>query len=142
MSGRPGKRAGTLLRLIGLGCAATLAAIALGYYPTLRWAGPGGIPAMLAGCAVSLVAGIIGALPLCFAVSLGRGPAGMVNRILAASALRMAAALVLTLSLALSGLFPRAPLLVWIAVAYLWTLLVETVYLLYGLRVTAGSNTD
>jgi hypothetical protein len=131
-----------LLRLLGLGCAAAVVAMALGYYPTLRWAGREGVAAMLAGCAVALIAGLIGALPLCSSGWLGQGPSGMVNRILAASALRMAAALAMTLSLALSGFLPRAPLLVWIAVAYLWTLLVETVYLLYGLRVTAESNPD
>lgn len=140
MSDVPGGGTQGLLRFMGLGLAATATAALLGYYPTLQWSGGDGIRAMLAGCGVALVAGWIGAIPLCFMGSLGRGAAGAVNRILAGSALRMAVALALTLSLALGGWLPRAPLLVWIAVAYMWTLLFDTLYWVLVLKVTRASQ--
>jgi hypothetical protein len=60
----------------------------------------------------------------------------VVNRVLFATALRMLVALVITLSVVLSGWFARGPLLVWIAVAYVLTLSADTLYLVCVLRVT------
>ena len=111
------------LRMAGVGLAAGMIAVGLGYFPTLRLAGPKAIPAMLAGAAVAVAAGWIGALPVC---QTGGDAAARVNRMLAATSLRLVAAVVLALVVGLAGWFDKTVLLLWVAIAYLATLAAET----------------
>ena len=124
------------LRLVALGILVSGASAVLGYYPTLRLGGGAAVDAMLAGCGVALLAGWIGAIPICVGTLADLGPAARVNRVLFSMALRMVTALAVTLSVVLSGWFSKVPLLIWIATAYLLTLLADTVYLVCILKVT------
>lgn len=119
------------LRFSGWALAAATAAALLGYLPTLRLGGRGAIPAMIAGCAVGFLASLAGGVP----VALGRrSPQPMVRSqaATAAMAVRFGVVLALGLAAALSGLFERGPLLVWIAVSYLALLVVDTWYAVKG----------
>lgn len=111
-------------RMAGMGLVAGGVAVALGYFPTLRLGGADSVPAMLAGASVAVVAGWFGALLVCRS---GGDAAARVNRMLGATATRLAAAVVLTLVVALSGWFRTSPLLLWVAVAYVATLAAETI---------------
>ncbi len=114
------------LLMVTVGTVAALAAI--GYVPTTRLGGPEAVPAMLAGCAVSTLASLFGAVPTLLAL---RKPAKFLPQsILLSTALRFLVVLLLTLATALSGWFDAAPLLVWIAISYVVLLLVDSVYAL------------
>jgi hypothetical protein len=126
------KRARLVLRYLAWAGAATAALLLVGYGPTRNLAGPGAVWAMLAGCGIALVAGIAGAVPVVF----GERPQGSEGpaRALAAMALRLVVVVVLTLSAALSGWFELKPLLIWVAIAYLAQLAVETRFALKSLH--------
>lgn len=115
-----GRRYGQLM-LAGL--ALGMLAAAIGYFPTKRIGGPQAVDAMLAGCAVAVLAGWAGGAVCCRP----GGTAGQrINRVLGATALRMAVAAGLAVATALAGWFPVRPLLLWVALAYLITLAGET----------------
>jgi hypothetical protein len=118
------------LRFLVWATVVTAAVALLGYLPTQRLGGEGAIPAMLAGCAVGLLAALAGGVP----VALGRraGPAAAHQTMMLAMAVRFVAALALGLAVALSGQFAVRPLLVWIAIAYVVLLVVDTWYAVKG----------
>lgn len=127
------RRYARLLALLGV---TALLLAALGYLPTARLAGPAGVAAMAAGIAVSLVATGVGALPL-----VGRRAASSgAPALLAAMALRFAIAAVLALVLALSGLLPKAPVLLWIALSYLVMLAAEAAFTARQTAAPAAGN--
>ena len=96
----------------------------VGYWPTARLGGSGAVSAMFAGCGVSLVGSLLGAIPFTWA---RRDSARDVSQaILLSTALRFLAVILLAVSLALSGWFQRVPLLVWVAISYLVLLMVDT----------------
>lgn len=128
------------LRLLAPGILVLCTVALLGYYPTLRLGGGAAVRAMFAGCGVALVASAIGTIPICTGTLAELNHATAINRVLLSTALRMLVALAVTVSVALSGWFPKAPLLVWIAIAYLFTLLADTVYLVCILKVTQTSE--
>ncbi len=99
---------------------------AVGYLPTARLAADGGVAAMFAACAIVLVAMILGAIPVCAAIP--KAPPVRTNAVLLSMALRMMLVLLMALSAALSGLFARTPLLVWVAICYVVCLAVDTAY--------------
>jgi hypothetical protein len=99
-----------------------------GALPARRLGGEGGVAAWLWGCAASLVASLIGGVPLLLAA--GRPPAERTNAALAAGAARMAVAVAAALVLALGTPLPRAPLLLGLAVAYAGQLVVDGWYAL------------
>ena len=118
------------LRFLIWATVVTAAVALLGYLPTQRLGGEGAIPAMLAGCVVGLLASLAGGAP----VALGQraGPAAAHQTMMLAMAVRFVAALALGLAVALSGLFAVRPLLVWIAIAYVALLVVDTWYAVKG----------
>ncbi|HKV06630.1 MAG TPA: hypothetical protein VJ725_00740 [Thermoanaerobaculia bacterium] len=118
------------LRFLVWATVVTAAVALLGYLPTQRLGGEGAIPAMLAGCVVGLLASLAGGAP----VALGQraGPAAAHQTMMLAMAVRFVAALALGLAVALSGLFAVRPLLVWIAIAYVALLVVDTWYAVKG----------
>ena len=98
--------------------------VALGYLPTKRVAGVEGVTAMLAGCAITMIASAVGAIPI--AVVAGR-PSGVTPQvIMSATAVRLVGVALLAVAAALSGLFERGPLLIWVALSYLAQLAVDT----------------
>lgn len=128
----PGRQsaAGRFVRLLGLLVGAVAVLALLGYVPTRELGGEGAVGAMLAACAVSLVASIAGALPIALAEA--GGGAGARETLLSMGA-RFAVAVVLALGLALSGRVERAPFLLWVGISYVALLIVDLRYV-----VTAG----
>ena len=117
---------GGVARVFALSAVVMVLVAAVGYLPTKRMGGSSAVPAMLAGCLVSLAASVIGSIPLVVGL---HGPArNRANAILLSTALRLAVVLVLALAVALSGWFDRTPLLIWLAISYVLLLLVDTVY--------------
>lgn len=106
-------------------------AATLGYLPTRRLGGPEAVPAMLAGCAVGVLASLVGGLPVLWSRR-EPTPAERLNGMLFGLALRFGVALALGMAAALSGLFARYPLLLWVAISYLALLAVDTRYALKG----------
>jgi hypothetical protein len=123
-------RTAAYLRFLAWTVALAVTIALLGYLPTKRWGGEGAVRAMLAGCGVGGVASALGGVPvLLFA---GTGGASGASGVLAAMAVRFAAALGLSLAAALSGEFARGPLLIWVAISYMVLLTVDTRYALGG----------
>jgi hypothetical protein len=133
MTDAPPRAAGSYLRFLAWAAAITAAVAALGAVPTRRLGGEGALPALLAGCAIGLIASAVGGVPVALAAGAGRR-ADLAPAVLAAMGLRFAVALALGLAAALSGWFERGPLLVWLALSYLALLGADTKYALAALR--------
>lgn len=118
------------LRFLGWAAAAVAAIGLVGYLPTRRLGGEGALGAMLAGCAVALLAAAAGGVPI--ALSRRLAAAARANALLGAMAVRFGVAAVLAVAAVLTGLFPNAPLLLWVAVGYVVLLVVETWYAVKG----------
>jgi hypothetical protein len=113
------------LRLLALLAALAAALAAVGYLPTARLAGATGTGAMVAGIAASLLATAVGGLPLLLPRASARDSATVP---LLAMALRFLVVIVLAVALALSGLVPVAPTLLWLALSYLVLLAAEAAF--------------
>ena len=125
------------LRFIAMALAVTVALILIGWIPTTRLAGLGARPAMVAGCAISLLGSAVGVVPIVLAL---RGPVRSVPQaILLSTLLRFLVVLVLALSAALSGWFDRVPLLIWVAISYLFLLMTDTIF---AVRVGGAAQTS
>lgn len=120
--------AGGYLRFLAWAVGVTAVAALLGWLPTRRLGGEEAIPAMLAGCAVSLLASALGGVPI--ALAHGAAPQARMQSLLMAMGARFAAVVVLAVAAVLSGLFRTAPLLLWVAIGYAVQLVVETRYAL------------
>jgi hypothetical protein len=119
------------LRFLAWAAAIGIALVLLGYPATRRLGGEDAIPAMIAGCAIGIIASAIGALPVFFARrSSSREP---LQGMLLSMALRLAAVVVLGLAVGLSGWFEIRPLLIWIALGYVATLPLDVRYAVRGL---------
>lgn len=113
-------------------------AVAAGYVATERTAGPEGVPAMLAGCAVGLLAHWCGLVAL---IATGfDDPSRTATATLTAMAVRFGAVLGLGLAAALSGLFEIGPLLIWVVISHLAALFVDTLWLVHAQRDRAETN--
>lgn len=110
----------------------------LGYFPTLRIAGSAGVSAMCAGIAVSLVAGCVGAVPVGLAAQ--GDPTRVPQAILTATAVRMVVVMAITVSLVFSGWFDRAALGLWVGMAYLAMLFVDTLYAVHVVGKMKGNH--
>lgn len=110
---------------LGLAALAAVALVAVGWWPTRRLAGEGGLAALVAGCAIAWLGSAVGGLPVLMADSLNRPT---VAAVLSASALRPVAVLAVAAAVALSGRLPVAPLLVWAALGHLVLLVIDTLY--------------
>jgi hypothetical protein len=106
-----------------LAVAIVLVLCALGLLPTRRLAGAEGVSAMVAGCAISLVSAAL-AGGLLIAVG-AETPEARIQRSFLAMIVRLVAVIVLGVAAALSGEFARAPLLFWMATAYVALLPLE-----------------
>lgn len=120
-------------RFLAWSAAVGLALVLLGYAPTRRLGGEGAPAAMLAGCAVGVIASAVGGLPVYFARRSGRSSRAPLEPALFAMAARLAAVVALGLSVGLSGWFESRPLLIWIALGYVAQLALETRYATRGL---------
>lgn len=112
------------LRLVASAAAATCAAGVLGYLPTRRMAGAGALAGMVGGCAIGMVAGALGAVPIALA---GAGSAAArLQAALLSMGLRFGIVVLLGLAAVWSGWFARGPLLAWMAISYTVQLVAET----------------
>lgn len=96
----------------------------LGYFPTLRFYGDDGVPAMLVGLAVASVATLVGLIP-----GLKAANASGQERhqaILIGMLIRLVLIVLIGAAAALSGFVPYRPLLIWLAIGYLALLFVDT----------------
>ncbi|HEY0558139.1 MAG TPA: hypothetical protein VGG20_28065 [Thermoanaerobaculia bacterium] len=118
------------LRFLAWAVAVGGAAALLGYAPTRRLGGEGALPAMLAGCAIGVIASAVGALPV--ALSRRRGATASPLQGLISMGLRAATLVVLGLSVGLSGWFASGPFLIWIALGYMAQLGLDVWYAVRG----------
>ena len=138
MSPKRSSPAGDYARFVAWAVVLAVVVAGAGYFPTRRLAGPEGVPAMFAGCGVSLFASLIGAIPVALAST---SPTGAVGKAALASMLiRFMVVLAAGLSLALSGWLPRGPLLIWIAISYLALLVPDTRYTVNASNMTETSD--
>ena len=91
---------------------------------TYRFAGGAGLAAMGAALLISLVSNVAGALPACW--RLGNIEPPDAKDMLWGMAVRLAVLLFLAVPAALSDVFPRRPLLLWLAGGYFALLMMET----------------
>ena len=124
MTGSPRRPLGQrYLRFLGLAVALVIALCAVGYFPTRRLSGEAGVGAMAAGCGISLVAAALAGWLLTAVTA--ETPEARMQRGFLAMVVRLAVVTVLGVAAALSGEFARAPLLFWMAAAYLVLLPLE-----------------
>ncbi len=112
------------LAAFSLGTACVLAL--LGYVPTVRAAGTGVIDAMLVGIGISLLASLMGAVPVGLAAAWA--PEKIPQAVLASTALRFLAVLALAAPLLLTAWFDRLVMGVWVGISYMAMLVVDTVF--------------
>jgi hypothetical protein len=122
--------AAEFLRFLAWAIAVGSAAALLGYAPTRRLGGEGALPAMLAGCAIGVIASAVGALPIVLSRRPG-APASPLQGLIAMGA-RAGTVLVLGLSVGLSGWFESRPFLIWIALGYVAQLALDVWYAVRG----------
>ncbi len=106
-----------------------VAVLLVGYSPTRRLAGEGGVVAMLAGCGASLLGSLFASSWLrarAASVSL----ANVVTLVLGALASRLAVTVVVGAGLLLSNMFAPWPLLLWLAASHAALLVADTRYAL------------
>ena len=116
-------RSGRYARFLGLAVAIGFGLCVIGWLPTRRLAGGGGVPAMAAGCGISLVAAAL-AGGLLIVVG-AETPEARMQRGFLAMVVRLAVVVVLGMAAALSGELARQPLLFWIGTAYVALLPLE-----------------
>ena len=101
---------------LGMATALSLVMCSVGWVPTSRLAGPGGLVAMALGCGIGLAAAAAAGV---FLVTMAaETPEARMQRAFLAMFVRLVVALLLGTAAVLSGEVARQPLLVWIAVAY------------------------
>ena len=111
------------LRIALVSTAAAAALALIGYWPTKAQAGAPGVNAMLVGIGISLLGGWAGSLPT--VAYLPRKPREHANGILLGLAARFAVTLGLAVAAWLTGVFPKAPLLLWVGIGQLVILAVD-----------------
>jgi len=99
---------------------------------------PANARAAVAGCGATWAAGCAGAVPTASALSTNPRGAGLAA--LTSTGVRFGAVLLLVVPLVLSGWFPRTALVVFVAVSYLTTLIVDSVMTVRMIQRFSGSN--
>lgn len=119
---------GRYLRFLALAAGAVALLTAVGWLPTRNLVGEGAGAALVAAGLVGWLASALGGVPVLLAETAGAGrpPAVAFGSML----VRLLVVLGLALAVALSGLVPAVPFLVWTGIGYLALLVVDTRYLL------------
>jgi hypothetical protein len=110
-------------RFVGLAVAIVFGLCAVGWVPTRRLAGPEAAGAMVAGSAISLLSAALAGWLLIAAAA--DSPAARMQRSFLAMVVRLTVVVALGAAAVFSGEFARAPLLLWIALAYVALLPLE-----------------
>jgi len=111
------------VRFLALALAVVLGLCAIGVVPTRRLGGNDAVPAMFAGCAISLLSAALAGLLL--VASATPTPEARLQRSFLAMVVRLAVVVVLGAAAALSGMFATQPLILWIGTAYVALLPLE-----------------
>jgi len=111
------------IRFLGLAVLVVAALLAIGFVPTRRLGGDEALPAMLAGCLISLTSAAVAAWLLVAANN--TAPTARIETAFRAMAVRLVVVAVLGLAAALSGTLARMPLLFWVATSYVALLPLE-----------------
>ena len=135
MTGSGTTATGRFARFALVAAGVTIVTAALGYVPTRRLGGQEALPGMAAGCAISLIASLVGALPLVLRTP-GDAAGGPLAALMA-TGIRFLVVLILALSAALCGWFDRPALLIWVAISYLLLLVADTTF---AVRITGAGN--
>ncbi len=106
---------------------AVLLALAVGFLPTRSLAGREGILAMAVGGGLSVLATILGSLPVVWAAI--RSPQHLPALGLGASLFRVVALAVLAVPITILAELPVRPLLIWVGISYLVGLFAEVIVL-------------
>jgi hypothetical protein len=118
------------LRFLVWAVAIGVAAALLGYQPTRRLGGDGALPAMIAGIGIGVIASAVGAVPTLLARRSGATPSPVQG--LLSTGIRLAALVVLGVSVGLSGELETRPLIVWIGLGYAAQLALDVWYSVRG----------
>ncbi len=118
--------------LIGISIACAIAMAAIGHYPTARMTGPEGVRGMFFGVSASLLASLLGAIPVCLVAV--RAPDKVPLAILAGTALRFVIILMIVVPVTLSGWVDRVAFVSWVAISYLLLLLADTLATMASVR--------
>ena len=111
------------LRFLSVAVGIVVVLLALGFQPTRRLAGSAGLPAMMAGCVISFAGALLAGLLL--VVAAPASPNARMQTAFLAMLVRLAAVVALGAAAVFSGLFPRSPLLLWLAISYIVLLPLE-----------------
>ena len=111
------------LRFLGFAVGLIVALCAVGYFPTRRLTGDDGVMAMAAGCGISLIAAALAGWLLTSVAA--ETPEARMQRSFLAMIVRLVVVAVLGVAATLSGAFVKAPLLFWMAAAYVALLPLE-----------------
>lgn len=122
-------------RFVGVSVTVAVLLAGVGFFPTRKLSGAGGLWAMLGACGVSLLGSWCGAVPL--ALVAAGDKASVATAALGAMAVRFAVVLMGALAVSLGTGVDRAPFLIWIGISYLVLLVVDTFF-----AVRMGQATD
>ncbi len=120
------------LRFCLLSSTVVLLLVGVGFWPSKHLGGSEAVTAMLAGCAVCLLASWCGGLPI--VLTRNMTSAAIVNAALGSMLARLVAILVFGTITVLSGWFERTPLLVWIGIGYVAMLVPDTLFTLQSAK--------
>ena len=112
-----------MLRFLGAETLIAAALCGIGWLPTERLAGSAALPAMVAGCGISLMTTVLSAWMMTQVD--GSTPEGRMRRGMFAMFARLGLVIALSAAAVLSGEFQVRPLLFWMAAAYLALLPLE-----------------
>ena len=112
-----------MTRFLGAEAAIAVALCAIGWMPTRRLAGSEAVPAMIAGCGISLVSAALAGWLM--TMTDGSTPEGRMRRGMVAMFARLGLVIALSVAAVLSGGFAQRPLLFWMATAYMALLPLE-----------------
>jgi hypothetical protein len=115
--------AGRYVRFLGLAALVVAALTGIGFFPTRRLGGASALPAMLAGCLISLTAA--GAAGWLLVAAEGKTPQARMQTAFLAMMVRLAVVAALGLAAVFSGELARTPLLFWLATSYVALLPLE-----------------
>ncbi len=113
---RDGSAGRPYLSFLALTVGIVVALLAVGQFPTRRWAGDAAVLAMVAGCSISFIAALLGTVP----VILARGQAApnTVPAVMLSIAMRLGVVILLAITAMWSGWFENGPLLVWLVLSH------------------------
>lgn len=116
------------VRLMSISTIAALVLGAAGYVPTKAVVGAEALPALIAGIAIALVGAWAGVIPVCLVLK--REPKEHPIGIMLGTALRFLLTLGLAVGVVLTKLVPLKATIVWVAIAQLVLLAVDTINML------------